>query len=303
MHTPISKIKESIVICGIVRNAEQGLINNIPVINQFCNLFEDWKIIIYENDSSDHTKDILNFWQTQKPSQIHVLSEDVDHSPTIPSNKDNVNPFFSFQRICKMAKLRNKYLDYVDMRNWNPHYLMVIDLDVSQLYLSGLISPFNRKEDWDLITAYGYSMSPHIRRRYHDTYALTEENCSDIPQTEEMIHSLAEKFAHYCQHTSKLIRVDSAFGGAAVYKYNAIKGLRYKVQLNNDFRVEVHCEHFSLNRQMAERGHNKIFIDPLMRLKYQTLTLDLIKTKIYRLFSKKFINKLACPKRHPHMLS
>ena len=49
----------SIIICSIVRNAEKGLINNIPIIDALCEHFNDYKIIIYENDSTDNTKNIL----------------------------------------------------------------------------------------------------------------------------------------------------------------------------------------------------------------------------------------------------
>lgn len=271
----------SIVICSIVRNAEKGLRRNIPVIDALTKSFDDWKVVVYENDSVDNTKSILRDWEEKYQENVFVISEDIDKESTIPSSLANeVNPFFSAKRISKMAMLRNKYLDYVEGKGWNPEYLMVVDLDVAQLYLDGIIDCFNTADKWDAITAFGYSTSPKIRRRYHDSYALCEKGCENEPQTEDKIHHLADEYAVKCKKKGNLIPVDSAFGGLAIYKYTAIKGLRYTLLSNEDDRVEVYCEHFSLNRQMAKRGHYRIFINPRMKLKYQSLTPQFIWNKL-----------------------
>ena len=48
-----------VVVCGIVRNAERGLKANIPVVQSFCDCCKDWRVVVFENDSKDRTKDIL----------------------------------------------------------------------------------------------------------------------------------------------------------------------------------------------------------------------------------------------------
>jgi len=277
----------SIIICSIVRDAEKGLHNNIPIIEKLVSNFKSWKIVIYENDSVDQTKTILKRWGKKFPDNIFIISEN-NHAPIPTPNENNsgINPFFSRKRISKMAKLRNRYLDFIEDNNFYADYLMIVDLDVARIDYSGLLDSFTRKENWDAITAFGYSTSPHLKRRYHDTYALCEKNKADIPQTEIMIQSLADEYALKCKDSSGLIPVDSAFGGAAIYRFNAIKGLRYEVVENRDDRVEVRCEHYSFNRQMASRGYDKIYINPKMKLKYQVLNLSFIINKI----KKKFIN-------------
>lgn len=274
----------SIIICSIVRNADAGLKKNIPVIEQLCSMFKDWKVVIYENDSVDNTKEILSEWQKSNPQNIHVISETLDKPlPTPKQSETKVNPFFSRKRISKMATLRNKYIDYVDKMSWNADYLMVVDLDVSQLKLDGIIDSFSRSEYWDAITAYGYSTSPRLKKRYHDTYALCENGKETVPQTEAMIHSLADEYAQKCKNKDHLIPVCSAFGGLAIYRYEAIRGIRYDVDENDDDRVEVRCEHYHFNREMASRGHDKIYINPKMELNYQALTLGFIIKKIKEL--------------------
>ena len=180
-----------------------------------------------------------------------------------------------------MAALRNQYLEYIEKRHWEADFLLVVDLDVQYINLAGVFSSFNNRQDWDVVTAYGYSTSPKLRRRYHDTYALTELGKEDVPQTEKEIKALAHKYGDILKKND-WVRVFSAFGGLAIYRFDKIKGLRYQVFPNNDSRVEVHCEHYSLYRQMAERGNIKVFINPQMKIEYQRLSFSIIYNSLRR---------------------
>lgn len=265
----------SLIICGIVRNAEKGLRTNIPIINALCKHCKDYRIVIYENDSTDNTKRILQDWAETNPERVHVLLNNTDKSLTIPSSHEvQGNPFYSHKRIEKMAALRNKYLEYIAQQGWTSDFLIVVDMDVAQLSLDGILSSFNSDVDWDAVAAFGYSTSPKLRRRYHDTYALCEFGKENIPQTEKMISYNADKYARLCRK-EELIRVYSAFGGLTIYKFEAIRGLRYELIDNDDTRVMVRCEHYSICKQMANNGFNKVYINPKMKLKYQNLTLDI----------------------------
>lgn len=271
---------KTIIICSIVRDAETGLKNNIPVIDKLCSLFKDYRIYVYENDSKDKTKEILKEWHSQSPEKIHISINDVDATKTIPTDqKMTVNPFFSRKRIGKMVNIRNNYIRYIKEQNWEADYIMVVDMDVAQLFLDGILSSFKSDIQWDAVTAFGYSTSPKLRRRYHDTYALTMWGDENNPQTEEKIKINADKLGKL-KPTDNWIRVFSAFGGLAIYKFEAVKGIEYKLIPNEDDRIEVKCEHFSITKQMAEKGYNKFYINPSMELKYQRLTLSIILKRI-----------------------
>ena len=103
----------------------------------------------------------------------------------------------------------------------------------------------------------------------------------DVPQTEKEIKALAHKYGDILKKND-WVRVFSAFGGLAIYRFDKIKGLRYQVFPNNDSRVEVHCEHYSLYRQMAERGNIKVFINPQMKIEYQRLSFSIIYNSLRR---------------------
>lgn len=277
--------QSSIIICSIVRDAEVGLRRNIPVINELCKCFKAYRIYVYENDSKDATKKLLKDWSEMDPVNIHVSINQTDSSKTIPSQKSagTVNPFYSRKRIEKMANIRNHYMQYIDDAGWEADYLMVVDLDVAQLFLSPILSSFDTKLEWDAVCANGYSISPSFKRRYHDSYALVEHG-DEQPQTEKKIKFLSEKYGSLTKADS-WIPVSSGFGGLAIYRFEAIKGLRYLCLPNDDKRVEVKCEHTSIYLQMYKRGFNKIYLNLDMYLKYQNVTLSLVWNTLLRRLS------------------
>lgn len=274
----------SIVVCGIVRDAAKGLRANIPVIDALCSKVKDWHVVIYENDSRDGTKALLTQWQASNPERIHAMMSDTDGAKTIPAARSvSANPFFSRRRIDKMARLRNQYMAYVDAMGWQADFLIVVDMDVAQLKLAGIIDTLtNDTIDWDAVVANGYSLSPRMRRRYHDTYALTLWQDRDKPQTEAMIRSNADRLGTL-RPGDEWIRIASGFGGIAIYRFQAIRGLRYRALPNDDERVEVRCEHYSLYKQMAERGHDRFYINPAMEVHYQRLSWRIVWASLRRI--------------------
>lgn len=273
---------KELVICGIVRDAEKGLRVNIPIINDFVRYFHEYTIIIYENDSKDATKEILKKWSDEDDKHVHVFMDNLNQQkPTPKSNIVSCNPFYSRKRITKMAYLRNQYMERLERMNIVADYLVIVDLDVAKLNLSAILNSFNSEKEWNAVAANGYSLGPNLKRRYHDTYALTEFGDEINPQTENKIKLLAHKYGTL-KNGDNWVRVFSAFGGLAIYKYEAIKGLRYQVLDNNDNRVEVRCEHYSIYKQMAERGYDKVYINPAMILKYQDLNFRIVWNTIVR---------------------
>lgn len=268
--------ESTIVVCSIVRDAASGLRNNIPVVSDFCHCCKDYRVVVFENDSKDGTKELLKAWQMEDPERIEVFCADTKCSKPIPAAKEvSVNPFFSRRRIEVMTRLRNQYMEHIWNKDLDVDYLVVVDLDVDQIDLDGILSSFQTDRVWDAVTAFGYSTSPMLKRRYHDTYALTLWDDRYAPQTEAKITANADRLGDL-KPIDDWIRVYSAFGGLAIYRYEAVKGLYYQVIDNADSRVEVRCEHFSLYQQMTTRGFCSFYINPAMQLHYQKLTLDII---------------------------
>ena len=290
----VEPAKASVVVCGIVRDAEKGLRRNIPVISEVVARFADYRIVMIENDSKDDTKQLLADWVATDEERIIAVMEDTNAEKSIPTAKEShgANPFFCHKRIDKMARLRNRYMDILASPSFadtfKPDYLIVVDMDVAQLYGDAIMTTFEKKDvEWDAVCAFGYSTSPKLKRRYHDTYALTLWGEQEQPQTEQKIKEYADTYGKLTP-CDEWVRVASGFGGLTIYRYEAVKGLRYTEPAieNDDARVEVRCEHFSLYKQMIDRGYNHFYLNPAMVLKYQDLTLQIvwksIKRKLWR---------------------
>jgi hypothetical protein len=182
-----------------------------------------------------------------------------------------------------MAFYRNQYIDYVDKENLEGDYVIIVDMDINKIYTKGIIHSFALNYDWDALAANGISRAPSAfyRKRYYDSFATIECGQEDNPQTEESIKATQYKWA-FLKPNMPLIRVASAFGGLTIYKREAIANCRYGVMLNEDEHVECRCEHYYFHQQMKANGYDKIFINPALRLKYQTQIVNTIR----RIFQK-----------------
>ncbi len=264
--------KYSISICSIIRDGEKNLHNNIKRIEALRKNFKDSEVIIFENDSKDNTRNILKKWKNSS-FNIKVLNEDFN-TKTITQNNNGVNKYFTKSRISKMALYRNRYMKIINSNNFQRDYVLVIDLDIKKFNIKNILDCFKINNSWDCITANGFSISSRFSKQYHDSYALCEFGTLNKPQKESEIRLNRRKFS-FLKPGMPLIPVHSAFGGLAIYKWEAIKGLYYEVIPNNDSRVEVRCEHYGLHRNMIEKGYNNIYINPDLLIKYRTVNLSL----------------------------
>ena len=269
--------QSNIAICSIVRNCGESLERNIPKVEKLRNKFKNSRVYIFENDSLDNTKAVLRNWNTNYTNVI--VKYDHGKKETIPKKDLNgFNKNFSFHRISKMAEYRNQYLELLKLCDIQIDFLIVIDLDIISFEIDGLAHSFGLKDEWDVITANGYSRSKQLQKRYHDTYALTEIGKENSSQTEVEIFE-NQKIWAFLKPGLPLVPVYSAFGGLAIYHFDLIQNKKYGVVQNYDNRVEVKCEHFSLHQQIQKEGNYKIFINPNMQVFYQKITLS----KIYEI--------------------
>ena len=64
---PRAVISEKVLICGVCKNvSETRLPFSIKIVEQIGALFEDYRVIIYENNSTDYTPTRLYKWEKEK---------------------------------------------------------------------------------------------------------------------------------------------------------------------------------------------------------------------------------------------
>ena len=259
--------KMRLAVCGLARNCASKLPANIKFIESLSTYFESTTIVVVENDSKDNTRNILNNWAGSFTS-VHLTDGVVP--ATEKSVETTANPYYSVKRVSRLAALRNQYLDFLKAQAVAPDFVLVLDFDVDRISLEGVLDSFTREADWDVATAYGYSLSPTLLERYHDTYALVPLGEENILQLETGLKAIQRNWKQDIA-SSELVRVYSAFGGLAIYKYKQIIDLRYTVCPNGDERVEARCEHFSIANELQNNGYQRIVINPKMHLRFQTI--------------------------------
>jgi hypothetical protein len=259
--------KMRLAVCGLARNCASKLPATIRFIETLSTYFESTTIVVVENGSRDKTRVILNNW-ADSCSSLHIIDGKVPGEEN--ASDTNANPYYSFKRVSRLAALRNQYLDFLKAQAVAPDFVLVLDFDVDRISLEGVLDSFTREADWDVATAYGYSLSPTLLERYHDTYALVPLGEENILQLETGLKAIQRNWKQDIA-SSELVRVYSAFGGLAIYKYKQIIDLRYTVCPNGDERVEARCEHFSIANELQNNGYQRIVINPKMHLRFQTI--------------------------------
>ena len=66
-----------VVICGLARNVGELLPLTIARIERLGNLFADYRVLLYENDSSDDTPEQLAQWAASS-ERVVIISETLD---------------------------------------------------------------------------------------------------------------------------------------------------------------------------------------------------------------------------------
>lgn len=252
-------INKNIVIAALARDCEESLKVNISLIESFRTQFLSSQVVVIENDSIDKTKELLNDWKLSS-NNVAIISNDYETS-TIPGKSDLIlNPMTSSQRIEKMVFYRNIYLDYINEIKQPIDLVIVIDIDILEISLPGLINVIKSFNDQTgAIFANGISVMKTalgLSEIYYDIFAVYE-----YPQKNEFSHSpesLGKTFKSINQKIKRVpfYKVISAFGGVGVYNYEAIKGLRYKNVLNPLNEKESICEHIPFNQEIISRGYN-----------------------------------------------
>jgi hypothetical protein len=270
----------SIAICGLAHNCAHKLSTNIKFIEDLRTYFKFLQVVVVENDSHDNTRAILDYW-SESSSNVAILVGIERPIDTISDQSNyNVNPYYSYKRISYLATLRNQYLNYIKSDGRVYDYILVLDFDVDKISLSGVLNSFEQRDSWDVACAYGYSISPRLQERIHDTYAMVLLGDENKPQQERPIKQL-QRDVRLDKISGSLFPVYSAFGGLSIYKAGLLEGINYQALKNNDPRVEVRCEHFSICHQLRQKQITQAVINPRMHLRYETFW-ETLKRKILR---------------------
>lgn len=271
-HRGLSRMAQSsVVICGLAHQCALTLPRTLRRIDQLRGLFRQSAVVVFENESRDRTLKILRKWAA-RGEDITILSQPFPASLNLPTEHlDTGTPAFSVDRIQRMAWARNQYLDFV-RENHDPAYLLVLDFDLHRLSLKGIADTFGADREWDAVFSNSRAFNRYRLwqpRVYWDTYAF-KPNGDSGPQTSAQIFG-SQKDLQTLEPGAPWLPVASAFGGMAIYRWQAIRPFRYQCMENADPEIQAKCEHVTLHAEMAQAGHDRLFINPSQIIYYDTM--------------------------------
>lgn len=239
-----------IVFLGAARNCEQRIQGSLHRIFELSELFGDYRIKVYENDSVDRTLEIIR----------SELADNSHCELTAETGLDKILPL----RTQRLAYARNKLLDATLAQHPDFDYVCWIDLDGlvdARFSTSGFLSNFRFESVWDAV----FPVSAPL---YYDVWALREHSIAPDDLVWRMKHRIpsvigARKDVHTAVqqlapgNLRGWLRVESAFGGMGIYKMASVPHGRYVGLLDNE---EI-CEHVPYHQALTRSGA-RLYINP-----------------------------------------
>lgn len=244
-----------LAVVGVARNCAHSLQRDVAALEAATRAFRRVHFLVVESDSTDGSVEVLTALNAAMPNFRYLALGSL--SAAHPKRTDRI------------ARCRNAYLE--ELRS-NPLYaavshVLVTDLDgVSRdIDAAALGTCWASEVPWSACTANQGDV-------YYDIYALRHpfwcpvnvwrehaalkpllgrRAADDICVFSRMVHIDASR---------PMIEVESAFGGMAVYRRDALLAAHY-VGLSED--GEEVCEHVALHATMRARG-SRIFINPAL---------------------------------------
>jgi len=295
---------KKVLICGVCQNVSEAADNTIHNIEKLGTRFTDYRVIIYENNSTDSTKAKFSAWAKKNPRVVFL-------SKKVPKSK------LAASRTERIADARNCVLEEASQPLYQDYEILIMaDLDFKKAWpIDAILQTLNSPKEWDCVSANGVVTQDKL---YHDYYALREPRFPLGPEMlgDKLWGRLMPRRIRYKGNDWRTVY--SAFGGLAIYKTAVITRFRYSGTVTEDLKeryrtilrslpsdnpfmekyrqlnrlgpikqkwpiawrmnmVAEHptvynhvtcCEHVPLHASMALQGFDKMFINPKMYMEY-----------------------------------
>lgn len=244
---------QKFLVGGIARNCGKTIKDDVLYLQNALVNYPHKQWLIIESDSDDNTIEVLR--------ELESLVENFRFI-SLGTMRNRIP-----DRTKRIAYCRNKYMEEFDSdpEYQNSDFTIIADFDgMNSCITDKAIDSCWTRDDWDVATANQWGP-------YYDIFALrhplwSPNNCweaqvflASMGLSEDESKSVAV-YSRMLQipEEGEWIEVDSAFGGLAIYKTEAIKGLRY---VGADSHGNEMCEHVNFHKLIKDRG-GRIFINP-----------------------------------------
>lgn len=247
-----------LAVLAIARNAMPFMANTLALVEETAGFFAGASAYIYENDSVDDTAAALDIFASRRGGVI------VEHDTLGEPDTRGYEP----DRTVRLAKCRNKCLEWLAARPQPPDYTLVLDLDPQGgfspegiLNSLGWIAEYSSSNFMPAVGGMAsYSLccdviEDDLRIAQYDAWAMRLnwwEDRRDFPGGNVWAHMLLPPIG------SHPIPMNSAFGGACLYRTPALLSSRYS---GVSEKGEPDCEHVALHRRMKSNGY-QMYLNP-----------------------------------------
>jgi len=267
-------------ICGPVKNCAPYLPKVLENMEKIGALFDEYKILIYYDNSNDNTLDILKKYQLKNPNLLLYV------------NKNKPTPY----RTHNIAIARNTCLNYIKQNSEKyPFFIMMDCDDVNCKEINtDILKKYLHRNDWD-------GLSFNTYPKYYDIWGLSiypfcfsynhfENNVKNYYIIQEFMNKTLKE----ALDKNKLVSCISSFNGFSIYRTNkflntyydgrvrldlipkcnldihkkaANSNLVYKKYYKPDGTINVDgvhedCEHRAFHIQARQKSGAKILISP-----------------------------------------
>jgi hypothetical protein len=250
-------------ICGPVKNCGAYLNKVLENIEKIGSLFDDYTILIYYDQSSDNTLQILKEYQNKNPKFKFYV---------------NANPTSKF-RTHNIAIARNFCLNFIRNNKATYPYFIMMDFDdvnCKEVNINTL-GKYLKREDWDGLS---FNTSP----AYYDIwglsiypYCFSYNHFNDNYNYHGIIKEYITKLLNNLK-PGQLLPCISSFNGFSIYKTHKFLDTYYDGRVRADIfpkqYIEAHkdyghikgryedCEHRAFHQMARKRSGARIMISP-----------------------------------------
>ncbi|KAJ1439158.1 hypothetical protein B484DRAFT_444171 [Ochromonadaceae sp. CCMP2298] len=225
-------------------------------------------------EQSSHNRTLL--LDTQKSIAYHAL-----------------RPNQQLPREATLAAARNAAL--TAFRALPPtEYVISFDMDIIGYDMHGVEDSFGQSRSWDVACSHGVvlygvyrdayafrtagvSTNHHLSGSDHQFFDISDEQAAankvSYLRTKKKLHRMMERSTGVTGATGgtgggqgKLLKVDSCFGGLAIYKAKAMEGCWYNWHSESPYVVD--CEHVFMHQCLAAKNNATIVTNNNMKLWY-----------------------------------
>ena len=257
------KVKESTIVIGLLaKDCAKAIEKNIPEVEKLGACFADYHIIIYENNSTDGTKELLTQWQSIN-EKVLAITEDL---PETDAQQRKLHLGKNPTRIQRIADCRNRVLEETRKR-FAPDFFCFIDIDIEWFSSKSIVEAIEHApDDWGALFANGrvwLEYPDHVDKNPfpYDSYAFVKEGVNPAntkgwvvdrdfhPMTAWVMNQGTKRHAYFGCH--------SAFGGIGIYRWELLKPLYYSIYQTPELKAigACMCEHIPVHIDIVRQGY------------------------------------------------